>query len=478
MLPVLIVSCMQTEKINLLTSGDNIRISSADTHLVSVFNWARKTSDGYLGSDNDPSGPWYEAALPGREAFCIRDVSHQCIGAEILGHSRQNLNMFRSFVRNISEKKDYCSFWEINRYDKPAPVDYISDDDFWYNLNANFDIIDACYKLYQWTGDTTYIFNRDFDRFFRLTLNEYIDRWQLQPDRIMSRPPLMNLRPSTLKYRNARGIPSYDESQEEISVSSDLIGMICNGFAKYAAILKMKGEDSLSSFYQDRSDQYLNLIDSLWWDEGKRDYHGFYKYHDGFSGGGISNSEFLLWYGIISDPERINSSLDHIKNSQVEVLSYLPLLFYRYGMNDEAYNFLMKIYTDKRRSYPEASCGAVEGIISGLMGIRPDASHNLIMTCPHLAADEKWVQADNVPVFSGLISVRHLSNTASIFANKSGRVVNWMPVFYGNFSQIRIGKDLFSASTGKDDRGTDCSFTVVKVKPGEQVAAEAEGMQH
>jgi hypothetical protein len=192
---------------------------------VNIFNWAQKTSNGYIGDDNDPVGPWYEAALPKREAFCIRDVSHQSIGTEILWQGKQNLNMFRKFVENISESKDWCSYWEINRYNLPAPVDYASDEDFWYNLNANFDIIDACYKLYEWTGNKTYLTDPAFDRFFRLTLHEYVEKWQLQPDRIMDRQAFMNLRPGTVKYRYARGIPSYDEQQEEISVSGDLVGM-------------------------------------------------------------------------------------------------------------------------------------------------------------------------------------------------------------------------------------------------------------
>jgi hypothetical protein len=100
--------------------SDSIRMSSSDTALVSIFNWARETSNGYVGNDSDPVGPWYEAALPKREAFCIRDVSHQCIGAEILWQGKQNLNMFRKFVENISEEKDFCTYWEINRYNKPA----------------------------------------------------------------------------------------------------------------------------------------------------------------------------------------------------------------------------------------------------------------------------------------------------------------------------------------------------------------------
>jgi hypothetical protein len=470
----LLASCSEDRKVNLLTSGTEISVSSSDTLLVSIFNWAKKTAAGYVGNDNDPVGPWYEAALPGREAFCIRDVSHQCISAEILGYSRQNLNMFRKFVENISESRDYCSYWEINRHNLPAPVDYSSDNDFWYNLNANFDIIDACFKLYQWTGDTTYIFDRSFDNFFRLTLNQYIDRWQLQPDRIMSRPPMMNLKPQTVKYRYSRGIPSYDESQDDLVVSSDLLGLICNGFRRYSEILGMKGADFTSKEYFARYEEYLKLIENTWWDNEKGGYHGFYKTNKKFSEGGVSNSGFLLWYGIISDTARIGKSLRDLKNSQVEVLSYMPALFYRYGFNDLAYNYLKKIYTDKRRMYPEASAGVIEGIVEGLMGIDPLAGSNSIITIPQFTGEQKWVQVDNIPVFSGLISVRHHSNITTTFANKSGRVLRWIPFFYGNYQYLRVGKNLIEASHGMDEMGNFCSYIDVKVKPGEQMTAKAE----
>lgn len=65
--------------------------------------------------------------------------------------------MFTQLVKNISEEKDYCTYWEINKDNKPAPVDYENDQDFWYNLNANFDLLDASFRLYLWTGNETYI---------------------------------------------------------------------------------------------------------------------------------------------------------------------------------------------------------------------------------------------------------------------------------------------------------------------------------
>jgi hypothetical protein len=51
----------------------------------------------------------------------MRDVSHQCIGGEILGLSQENRNMFTLFAKNISASKDWCSYWEINKWGKPAP---------------------------------------------------------------------------------------------------------------------------------------------------------------------------------------------------------------------------------------------------------------------------------------------------------------------------------------------------------------------
>jgi hypothetical protein len=472
-------SCTTGKPENLLEKDSNgIRISSDDTTLVNLFNWAKETSNGYIGNDHDPVGPWYEAALPNREAFCIRDVSHQSIGAEILWQGRQNLNMVRKFVENISESKDWCSYWEINRYNLPAPVDYRSDEDFWYNLNANFDIIDACWKLYQWTGNRTYIEDPAFDRFFRITLNEYLERWQLDPETIMHRPAFLNLKPDTRKYTYARGIPSYDEQQEDISVSGDLIGMIYNGFRTYVKMLETTGRADQAGPYEAKAGQYRKLIDSLWWDRDRQTYHGFYRQKDGqFLPGGLSNSEFLLWYQVIEKPERIERSLQELRNSQVEVLSYLPMLFYRYGYNRDAYDFLCKIYTDTRRMYPEASAGAIEGIVRGMMGIEPAATENRVQTCPRLVPETEGVTVENMPVFAGLISVSHESTSKTVFANKSDNNITWRAAFQGSFRQIRVDGKLRDALHFTDEAGNRHSYVDVDIQTHSQAVAEADTSQ-
>ncbi|HZK63460.1 MAG TPA: hypothetical protein VFC34_04905 [Puia sp.] len=114
---VMIISCA--------CKGQKMEISfnASDTALESAFNQAKQMALHYSRNAGDPVGPWYESALPPRDAFCMRDVSHQCTGAEILGLSGENKNMFTLFVKNISESKDWCTYWEINKYGKPAPED-------------------------------------------------------------------------------------------------------------------------------------------------------------------------------------------------------------------------------------------------------------------------------------------------------------------------------------------------------------------
>lgn len=165
-----------------------VTFKSTDAALQTAFIRAKEMALSYKGKATDPVGPWYESALPPRSAFCMRDVAHQSIGGEILGLAKENKNMFRLFVNNISESKDWCSYWEINHLGKPAVEDYRNDTAFWYNLNANFDILNASWKLYLWTGDLEYINGAGFKNFHEKSVTEYINRWVLQADSLLKRP--------------------------------------------------------------------------------------------------------------------------------------------------------------------------------------------------------------------------------------------------------------------------------------------------
>ena len=119
-----------------------IELTSSDHALVEGFRWAKRQALAYVFT-GDPVGDWYEASLPGRNAFCMRDVSHQSTGAQVLGLAPVTRNMLHRFAENISASKDWCSYWEINTFNRPHVEDYTSDKDFWYNLPANFDVLNC-----------------------------------------------------------------------------------------------------------------------------------------------------------------------------------------------------------------------------------------------------------------------------------------------------------------------------------------------
>ena len=175
----LVISCKDRPRLSPVnienskkTEATGISFNSSNEKLNQTFIWAKNKALSFAHDGQDPVGLWYEAALPNREAFCMRDVSHQAIGAELLGLGDHNLNMFIKFGQNINAEMDYCSYWEINRYNLPAPVDYETKKDFWYNLPANFDVIYNTHRLYQWTGKTAYLENEALKNFYHLSLNE------------------------------------------------------------------------------------------------------------------------------------------------------------------------------------------------------------------------------------------------------------------------------------------------------------------
>jgi hypothetical protein len=78
-----------------------LTLASSDAQLVEAFSWAARQASVYA-FDGDAVGPWFEAALPGREAFCMRDVSHQAMGGHALGLQAHVRNVLSRFAENVS----------------------------------------------------------------------------------------------------------------------------------------------------------------------------------------------------------------------------------------------------------------------------------------------------------------------------------------------------------------------------------------
>lgn len=440
--------------------------TSTDKTLEKTFQWAKKTALRYSHSGSDPVGYWYEAALPNRQAFCMRDVSHQTVGAQVLGLSKHNANMLTRFAENISDNKDWCTYWEINRYNLPAPADYANDKEFWYNLNANFDMIQACLKMYQWTGDRIYLDDPSFVCFYEKSVNDYIQRWMLSPEQIMDRPLYMNSSANfdpNNPFHVCRGLASYVENFPGLTVSADLLSALYAGYKAYAEICHLKGDKVAGKRHEAIAQQYRDLLETKWWDVARHRYHNFWTSNRDFHQG--EGSSYILWFNTTDNPERIRYTVQQLLSQQwnVETLSYFPATLYPLGYEKQAYNYLNSLPQQDRASYPEVSFGIIEGIAGGVMGIRPSASEKQIQTQSRLLKETDSAEMKNVPVFEGTIDVRHEGKKTSQLRNRTGATIHWRASFTGSHETIYNNDKKFKATIVTDNMGNVTSYTDIIV---------------
>mgnify|MGYP003364081430 CR=1 FL=1 len=458
-----------------LPQADIAVFTSTDKVLEDAYEWARKTALAYSHDGTDSVGYWYEAALPQREAFCMRDVSHQSVGAQVLGLTEHNRNMFMRFAENISESKDWCTYWEINRYNCPAPADYTNDKEFWYNLNANFDVIQACWKMYQWTADSTYLYDPCFRNFYDKSLNEYVVRWKLQPDSIMSRPRLMNTSDNFDPHNNfhtCRGLASYVENFTGLAASADLVATLYAGYQASAQMASAQNDLAKAQQCMAVASQYRELLEERWWSNDFNSYHTFWTEEQKFYKG--EGESFVIWFNATERAERIRVTVHNLLNQEwnVETLSYFPALLYRYGYDEDAYSKLTSLPRMNRSEYPEVSFGIVEGVAGGVMGIEPSAVEKRITTLSRLPKQTDHAVLSNVPVFGGYITVEHDGRKKSKFTNLTGKTVVWRAAFGGNHPSVKSTGKEQKANLSVDVLGNETSYIDIEVPANETWSAE------
>lgn len=452
-------------------SQNSVKFTSTDTILQKTFDWARDMAMSYVHDSSDPVGLWYEAALPGRDAFCMRDVSHQVVGAAILGLDEYNLNMLAKIASNISESKDWCSYWEIDKLDRPAPCDFGNDKEFWYNLPANFDVMRACKLVYDWTGDSAYLSSPEFVNFYERTAHDYADRWNLTPDSIMGRQRFMNTpEPFDRKkgFHTCRGLPSYAENFSGITVAIDLLGAIMTGYEAYADMCELEGRDKEAAFGRQRAKSFGEMIETQWWDSSNSRYNTFFTADGEFHRG--EGIPYLLLIGALRNPDRTSAAVADVlsRTWNVENMSAFPAFLYDLGYADDAYRILNSLPAVDRNDYPEVSYGAIEGVIGGVMGVKPDASKGKVATCYRPADQQSVSIAKDIPFNGGLITVEHNGVGSTTFTNNTSKPITWEASFVGEGTVANKGKKL-PTLRHKDVAGKQISTASVEVKPGKTV---------
>jgi hypothetical protein len=512
----LMAACAQAQPAG-STGHSKLEFESSDSRLVAAFDWAKNQAMAYV-FDGDPVGPWYEAALPGREAFCMRDVSHQCLGAQTLRLSRCTHNMLRRFAGDISDSKDWCSYWEINRYNRPAPVDYRNDAEFWYDLPANFDVLDACYRMYLWTGDLTYLDDPAFLNFYNRTISDYVRRWSLGLNQVMKRKRWMNIRGEFNphdEFQVSRGIPGYEEGRSDYVVGVDLLAAQYAAYRAYASIQALRENFGAAQAYAKKAASVRNFINGTWWDDKA---HHFYSVLDqNYHLEGRAGTE-LLYYEAADDGPKAEAALSDLlatiranPSGPVELESHYAEILYRYGVPGVAYAQIMDL-TRKgryRQEYPEVSYSVVGAIVTGLMGISvetpssaqsalqwsfvqsaaktraalhqalaPPTAWNyvdaVVKTLPHLTGQTAWAEIRNLPIRANEISIRHEGLRKTIFTNQSGPALIWQATFPGRDATLLVNGQAVKAEAGREPLGHVTTWVQVPVGSGDTVTVQLQ----
>ena len=461
-----------------------IEFESSDHKLVDGFRWAKSQALAYARADGT-IGPWYEAALPGRNAFCMRDVSHQSTGAQFLGLGPRTLNMLRRFAANISASKKWCSWWEITRENLPAPVDFKNDRDFWYDLPANFDVLDACYRQWLWSRNDAYL-DETFLNYYRHTVTDYVDAWDRGHNGLLEH----------LSSDGHMGIATYDEDlQWDVLVGSDLIAAQYAAYRDYAAIERAKNEPKIAEEFEQKANHLKELYNTQWWNSARNRYYEDLGEDGKFisdlkEGNGRSALELPLYFGLTASGTKTETALDILEDrlkadlaqssaaiGGVEGRSYMPDIFYKYGRSRAGYSALTALMDPnlKRRDYPEVSYAVIGNLCSGLMGIRPLQRANAIETLPQLTGETSWAALHHAPVGLNVISVRHTSRGAStepvasisILTNEDGPEIAWQPGFSQKSSVLLVNGKRTSAQRKPLAGGGEGSYCEVRVRPGE-----------
>ena len=411
--------------------------------------------------------------------FVCAMFSHQSVGAHYLGLQEHTKNMMMRFASNITASKDWCSYWEINRYDLPAPVDYKDDEAFWYNLPANFDLLIAAWKQFSLTGDIDFLQDPVMTNFYEKSMTEYIQLWQIDAPQIMSRDRFVNLDPpidSTDNFQICRGLPSYGEEQPlDTYLGADLLCLQFQAYKAYGNMAKLLGQDQRHQEYFEKAKTLSALFHKHWWDSTENKYastlfnSGQYVYKP---------NRYLLISGIPQTRDQLQGALEALINQSelnIESQSYLPMIFYREDLKQEAYQQIMDL-TDpqkERRDYPEVAFSVVESVIEGAMGITTDANQWSITTLPRLTDQTKEIALNNVPIFDGTINISHQGNLSTTLENHTEQPILWKATLPVGNESLAINGLNKRALVGITASGVEIAQVEYLVNPGERITVSA-----
>jgi hypothetical protein len=478
---LLVLICCSVAKTQQIGGASDLTFRSSESSLNESFLWAKEQALAYVRPATGGIGPWYESALSGRDAFCIRDVSHQVQGAAALGLFEANWNMLNRLADSVSASRDWAGYWEIDETGKASAADYANDKDFWFNLPGNFDLLDAIERMWRWTGDSSYQDDQRMQTFFRETLTDYVAVWHLRPEMLSKRERIAIRHQATGKFVNSRGIPSYTEGAKDFIFGADLLAAEYRAFRSYRDIALSPEDRELAGKLARESRRIQDAVEEIAWSPTQRHFLGVFGRDLRGSGSGDT---FVLYFGAVKDPVHLRGALDYIsdpnywKQINIEEESYVPLVLFRYGRTAAAYRVLMDLTAKSkpRREYPEVSFSAISALINGVMGIEAGRLGDAfdIQTLPQPLHENDDNSVGSLRIRQNVVDITHFGNGETRIVNKSGPVLRWRARFEVSTKQLVVNGRLTSAHETSLLDGRHVSWVTVMVPSGTDATVKSE----
>ncbi|MEV3979468.1 hypothetical protein [Nonomuraea sp. NPDC049758] len=409
-----------------------MRIGSASSELVAMFEWARakalrlRHEGGSWGpvdvDEHRPAGagqsrylPSYWAGYAHRSGFYARDFAHQIVGAHLLGMAEANLTMLRCFAASATPEHGFHPVWAFNFDGSYLSIDYRGPDSFVRELPAVYELVEKAGTAYRWTWDRAYVEDPVLWSYYRNALTEIV--------------------PRATGRGIFQGVASYNElAGEHLAEAGDSVGSRYQAYLAMSALSRARGLDGED--FACRAAELRRHFNEVWSvGENPADLVRGYTV-DGapVTGWGRENSWFMPLKDLIEPGPRNEAYLDFIDGQaagperprNIEAYTYLPDTFFRHDRNAAAWRWMRHVF-DRRAEphvagglngdYPEVSFTLVSQVVEGLLGVTPEV--NAVTTLSHLPDDIAWAEVSGIPLGDGTITVRHDGRTATTLTNTS-----------------------------------------------------------
>ncbi|WP_410478312.1 hypothetical protein [Pedobacter antarcticus] len=255
---------------------------------------------------------------------------------------------------------------------------------------------------------------------------------------------------------------------------------------------EIRGDKKLAAQYFLKAADLKSYFNKDWGIKNTETYNrGYTLPMSHVDGWGKENSWFMPMKGITEASSARNLKyLDFIEeqlNSKdgipgnIEAISYIPELFFKYQQNERAWKWMQYIIsnidqeheasalTGKNGNYPEVSYVFISNVIEGLLGVVPNAERNEVATLSHLTPEVQSLSVKNIRIGSSVLEVEHQLNRSSrIHYQKGTGSLKWKAAFPGDVTHLYVNGKKQAALKGNDS-GKPYSYVIVNLSPKQQV---------